>query len=547
MLELGFPSLLALCAGALVFFSLAAARLAWQRQRADLADVAWGLGFVLLAWLSFFLGSWTLTGLLVSAMVSVWGLRLSLHLFWQRKDRGEDPRYQAMKRGWKHPGFFTLWLRVFLFQALLLLIVAAPVLWINGHPQAVHWANLGLVLPIWLGGFLFESVADWQLDVFRKQSSSHGQLLTSGLWSLCRHPNYFGELVQWWAIWAISLVYPMGWALVVSPLLLTILIRYVSGVPLLEQAMAKREGFAQWAQQTPCLVPTAAAVGGLYSVAWFGIIELGARQMNWGAVGIALLTAAALYGLLQRESLTVRAQIAPFCLTALALGGLQETILVRSGALIYVGAPALPPLWIVALYPLFTLSSLPGLQRSSIPWWLALPVGGIGAIAAYAAGHLMGAVQIPTWGYIALAACWGLTAAALVRYQKALKTIVARWEDPAFQQQMLTVFFDGRCPLCRHERQLCLRRGSTGPVDLALVQGPEDLERLHAPFSYDQSMEQLKALSAKGEIFSGVEALAALYAKTHWLGMAVLLEAPVWRWCAQVLYKIWARVRPRES
>lgn len=94
-------------------------------------------------------------------------------------------------------------------------------------------ANLGII--IWIFGFIFEVFGDRQLEVFKKLPQNKGKLLTSGLWSLTRHPNYFGESMCWWGIFLISLTTLSTLWLVISPLLITSLLLFVSGVPILEK------------------------------------------------------------------------------------------------------------------------------------------------------------------------------------------------------------------------------------------------------------------------------------------------------------------------
>jgi steroid 5-alpha reductase family enzyme len=108
---------------------------------------------------------------------------------------------------------------------------------------------------IWLFGFLFEIVADYQLQAFRDDPSNRGKLIKSGLWRYSRHPNYFGEAVLWWGIFLIACSVEYGWITVYAPLFITILVRFVSGVPLLENKYKSRPEFQIYMKETNVFCP----------------------------------------------------------------------------------------------------------------------------------------------------------------------------------------------------------------------------------------------------------------------------------------------------
>ena len=247
------------------------------KKRADLADIAWGLGFMLVAWASIILGQITAYGLIVNMLVTLWALRLVLHIYLRNRNRDEDFRYQALKEKWGGDFNFKLFSEVFLLQGCILYIVALPIMWIHTHPQVLPVQILGIALPIWGIGFALETIADWKLTLFQNEPSKKGKLLTDGVWGFVRHPNYLGELMQWWAIWFMAAFLPFGWALIVSPLLLTYLIVNVSGVKPLEEKMKKNADFKGYAEKTPSLVPPSLVNALLYVIAWFIMIIYGAQ------------------------------------------------------------------------------------------------------------------------------------------------------------------------------------------------------------------------------------------------------------------------------
>lgn len=226
------------------------------KRRNDVADVAWGLGFILLAWTSFFLsGSGGTRGVLAGLLVSIWGFRLAWHIQARHRGKPEDFRYLAWRREWGKWFYARSYAQVYLLQGALLFIVALPVLTINYGPASAPGLSDGLGVGVWLFGFVFESVADAELARFVRDPLNRGKLLRGGLWRYTRHPNYFGEVVQWFGIWLMAIGVPRGWLSVIGPLTITFLILKVSGIPMLEEKMATNPDFAEYKRRTNVFFP----------------------------------------------------------------------------------------------------------------------------------------------------------------------------------------------------------------------------------------------------------------------------------------------------
>jgi len=108
---------------------------------------------------------------------------------------------------------------------------------------------------VWIAGFTFEAIGDAQLKNFLKQPENRGKLMQSGLWYYTRHPNYFGEVSQWWGIFIIALNVPYGYVSIIGPLTITFLILKVSGIPLLEEKMSTHPDFAEYSRKTSMFFP----------------------------------------------------------------------------------------------------------------------------------------------------------------------------------------------------------------------------------------------------------------------------------------------------
>lgn len=219
-------------------------------------DAAWGVGFTLIAWVSYFAFSpREVPNLLLALAVSLWCLRLAWHVVRRIAKTGEDKRYQQILKGYGENAQAKAFLRLFMLQALLQYIVSAAILRMNytdPKPAGLAtWIGLSLFLP----GFVFESVADVQLAAFRRDPNNKGKILQKGLWKTSRHPNYFGESLVWLGLAVMSLAYPWGWLALISPAAITYLLLYVSGIPIQEKGKDQNPAWREYASKTPKFIP----------------------------------------------------------------------------------------------------------------------------------------------------------------------------------------------------------------------------------------------------------------------------------------------------
>ena len=240
----------------LVFMAIAFA-IGERIKRYDVADIAWGLVFIVIAVTGSIVGAGDGgRQLLVNTLVIIWGLRLAGHIFTRfRRKHEEDRRYTEMRSSFSAHPIALPYLRIFLTQGLLALIVTLPVTVVNSTSLAGFDHLIGLGAVVWLIGFFFETVGDAQLTRFLANPANKGTLLTSGLWRYTRHPNYFGEITQWWGIGLIALGVPFGWAGLIGPIAITYFILKVSGVPMLEKSYAGRADWIVYKSKTSMLIP----------------------------------------------------------------------------------------------------------------------------------------------------------------------------------------------------------------------------------------------------------------------------------------------------
>ncbi|WP_328306541.1 DUF1295 domain-containing protein [Streptomyces sp. NBC_00442] len=221
-------------------------------------DVAWGLGFTGAALVAYTVsaGHGDDAGrLLVTLATAIWGLRLAAHIAWRGRGHGEDPRYDRMLA--KAPGSRNAYaLRmIYLLQGGLIWLISLPVQAAQFTPGPLGAAALtGGVL--WAAGLVFESVGDFQLARFKADPAHRGQIMDRGLWAWTRHPNYFGDFLIWWGLFAMACGTWQSAALsLLSPLLMSFLLTRGSGKRLLEEHMKDRPGYTAYAARTSGFVP----------------------------------------------------------------------------------------------------------------------------------------------------------------------------------------------------------------------------------------------------------------------------------------------------
>ncbi len=231
------------------------------------ADIAYGGGFVLVAWISYVLGTHPAHGMLVSILATLWAARLSIRIYLRNTGKPEDFRYRTWRQQWEGTFVVRSFLQVYMLQGALIFIIALPLTLVNLYggiiiPGSIPdmFAFAGLL--IWLQGFIFEAVGDWQLARFMKNPANKGKIMDQGLWRYTRHPNYYGEASMWWgiALIAASALSLQGSVLLtLTPFIgagtITFLLLKVSGVPLLEARFAGNPAWEVYKRKTSVCIP----------------------------------------------------------------------------------------------------------------------------------------------------------------------------------------------------------------------------------------------------------------------------------------------------
>jgi len=243
-------------AGAVFVYMTAVFLIAVLAKDNSIVDVAWGPGFILVAVVTFWLRpGFEARHLLITLLVAIWGLRLAIHIFLRNRGRGEDFRYAKWRKDWGRWFIPRSFFQVFMLQGIFMLIISSSIVLVNRSPESGLTLLDALGGILWLIGFLFEAVGDYELKRFKQKPESKGKIMTTGLWKYTRHPNYFGEAALWWGIWLIALSVDSGWAAIISPLTISFLLLKVSGVKMLEKKYASNEEFAAYARRTSPFFP----------------------------------------------------------------------------------------------------------------------------------------------------------------------------------------------------------------------------------------------------------------------------------------------------
>ena len=253
-----FGLTLLVTAAALLVMMAVTFAVALKVGRHAVVDTTWGLGIALVAVVSLLAsaghGQPVRRYLLLAAAV-IWGLRLAAYVTWRNHGKGEDPRYRDLLAKAKGNRNLYALRSVYLLQALTLWVACLPIQagMLERAPAGPVTAVGGVV---WLGGFVFESVGDWQLARFKADRANRGLIMDRGLWRYTRHPNYFGDFCMWWGLFLISLGSVAELPTIIGPLLMTFILTRGTGARMTDRRMtASRPQYADYVARTSGFIP----------------------------------------------------------------------------------------------------------------------------------------------------------------------------------------------------------------------------------------------------------------------------------------------------
>jgi steroid 5-alpha reductase family enzyme len=237
----------------ILFFAIAAIN-----KTDKVTDLSYGLTFVILAW--YLLGKQdnsSLQGAIITALITLWGVRLAGYLFVRILKIGKDARFDGIRE--KFFSFAKFWT----LQGFAIWIIMLPSIILLSKEMQSQGLYLVSILGIvaWALGFTIETIADYQKYVFKNNPKNKGKFINSGVWKYARYPNYFGEILMWWSIFFIAAPHLQGAELlsVLSPIFISYLLLKGTGIPPLEKRYNKKFGkdpaYQKYKRDTNLLVP----------------------------------------------------------------------------------------------------------------------------------------------------------------------------------------------------------------------------------------------------------------------------------------------------
>jgi steroid 5-alpha reductase family enzyme len=231
----------------------------------SIVDIGWGLGFIVVV-SSLLLNSKNFSPriLILISMVFLWGIRLCIYVYSRNKGKPEDFRYAAWRQSWGKKEPWIAFYKIFMLQGFMMYIISIPIILVFSSPAGTTGIKEFTGIGLFIAGLIFESVGDLQLTNYKKDPGNKGKIITGGLWKYTRHPNYFGEALLWWGIGIYAISGGLYFTSLISPIVITYLLRFVSGVPMLERKYRDRADFIEYAKKTSVFVPLIGKRGLLY-------------------------------------------------------------------------------------------------------------------------------------------------------------------------------------------------------------------------------------------------------------------------------------------
>lgn len=241
--------------GIIVCFMSAMFIIAQIKKDNSIADIAWGIGFVIVAWYSlYYCNSITARKWVAVILTTIWALRLSIYIAYRKKGHTEDARYRQWRKSWGNQQRLMGFLKVFMLQGFFILLISTSTIIINCNYQTPLQFSDFLGIFIWLAGFLFETIADIQLYQFNHRPHAENSVLTTGLWKYSRHPNYFGETLMWIGLFVVALASPYGWIALISPVCI-LAIFFGATIKLTEEQMINNHEYKIYQRTTSIFIP----------------------------------------------------------------------------------------------------------------------------------------------------------------------------------------------------------------------------------------------------------------------------------------------------
>lgn len=251
MIQIGLSS-----AGIILLYFAFLFALACQQRNFAIADIGWGLGFVLTAfYCQYTVANHELLMHVVTGLITLWGLRLTIYLYLRNRKKPEDFRYKKFRDKWARFTNLNAFFKLYIPQAVVMWLVSVgTMIAATSHTNDINLFGWLCVAGA-IFGIVYEGVADFQMARFKSNPKNKDKIIQAGLWKLSRHPNYFGEIVFWWSISLLVAASTCNYFALLSGAVLNYLIVFVSGVPMLEAKYEEHPEFKHYKARTNSIVP----------------------------------------------------------------------------------------------------------------------------------------------------------------------------------------------------------------------------------------------------------------------------------------------------
>lgn len=237
------------------------------KKNNGLMDIFYGPAYIVVSLTSFIsylilTNEFSIRQIISNFLVLIWAVRIGTYVYIRNHGKPEDYRYAAMRERWKKNIAIKSFLKIYLFQGIIIFLVDFPVWFVNisDNPPLsslldFYGITLWLGSLVWFVGFIFETFGDWSLYKFLQKPENRGKIMDKGLWKYTQHPNYFGEVTQWWGLFIIALAVPYGFITFIGPAYITFQIIKVSGVRLLDKRFEGNQAYLDYKRRTSAFFP----------------------------------------------------------------------------------------------------------------------------------------------------------------------------------------------------------------------------------------------------------------------------------------------------
>lgn len=232
---------------------------------------------------------------------------------------------------------------------------------------------------------------------------------------------------------------------------------------------------------------------------------------------------------------------------SIPLGAFLEMVFIQTNLVHYANrANMLPPIWIIWLYPLFSLLLNHPLKIIKINYLASFLWGFLGAPLSYIACAYLGGLTFPhplPQTLFTIAICWGLFLCLLVKMAHIFEKATAETLDDRDSKNSLKLLYDGECPICKREICLLRKRDRQTKINFIDISAKEFSPFENNNIDYNTAMSQIHVIDGKGNLLIGIPAFAAVYARCQMLIISTFMRIPTIERILKFFYKFFAKNR----